>query len=159
MNGLEYLKNELKQRGFYSNQSNSKIVAATLDILTNSGDKYTKMAEKDKEATELYSHYERLLARYEATRSEVKVKWEMLDEYVKEFNQSIKECETAEGRDRLKLAQMYVNSVTVDTCYDRTAFIIGLASVLSGGNIAAINSLRAINNEIPDPSFNELKII
>ena len=72
------------------------------------------------------------------------------EEYVDKFNKSLEECETAEGRDTLRTAQMFVNTVDIETCYDRTAYIIGLASILSNGRMSAIDELKKINKNLPD---------
>ena len=70
------------------------------------------------------------------------------EEYIKKFLDSIEKCETAEARDTMKTAQMFVNSVDVDTKYDNTAFIIGLASILSNGQINGIDELKKINKNM-----------
>ena len=48
---------------------------------------------------------------------------------------------------------MFIDSVDVATKYDNTAYIIGLASILSNGSMDAIAELRKINNKLPDPRF------
>ena len=55
-----------------------------------------------------------------------------------------------EGRDTMRIAQMFVNMVDVDTKYDNTAYIIGLAAILSRGGISAIDELKKINKKLPD---------
>ena len=69
--------------------------------------------------------------------------------YIDVFLKAISDCETQEARDALRTAQMFINSVSVDTKYDNTAFIIGLASILSQGKTGAIDELRKINPKIP----------
>jgi hypothetical protein len=45
---------------------------------------------------------------------------------------------------------MFVNTVSVETKYDNTAFIIGLAAILSNGRINPISELKKINKKLPD---------
>jgi predicted RNase H-like nuclease (RuvC/YqgF family) len=78
--------------------------------------------------------------------------------YIDEFVNALSNCETDEGRDALRRAQMFVNSVDVDTKYDNTAFIIALGAILSGGKIGAIEALHKINHKIPAPDLNDMWI-
>ena len=73
----------------------------------------------------------------------------MYQEKERVFFQAVEECETLEGKDTLKKAQMFVNTVNLNTKYDNTAFIIGLASILAQGNVAPIEELRKINPDVP----------
>ena len=50
----------------------------------------------------------------------------------------------------MRIARMFVNMVDVDTKYDNTAYIIGLAAILSRGGINAIGELKKINKKLPD---------
>ena len=77
--------------------------------------------------------------------------WLYAPDYVENFFTALETCETDKGRDALRAAQMFVNSVTIDSKYDNTAFIIGLASILSQGNVGPIEELKKINNKIPSP--------
>lgn len=162
MNSLECFKEEMRKRGMTNQQIESKAVMVALDILSNSDGELVKaaeyireMREEAREAENRRSIAVRFLANKERERDlqykMIKEQWTEYDEYIKAFNKSLEECETAEGRDRLRLAQMYTNSVNIETKYDQTAYIIGLASVISGGNIAPIKALKQINNKIPDP--------
>ena len=49
----------------------------------------------------------------------------------------------------MRRAQMFVNSVDVETKYDNTAFIVALGAILSDGKIGAIEELRKINPRMP----------
>lgn len=162
MNGIECFKEEMRKRGMTNQQIESKAVMVALDILSNGNGKISESLEllqdikrkiacyklKSEQAMKCADSYRKMADRQTKIIEE---KWTEYDEYIKAFNKSLEECETAEGRDRLRLAQMYVNSVNIETKYDNTAYIIGLASVISGGNIAPIMALKQINNKIPDP--------
>ena len=49
MSGLDCLREEMARRGCTKAQIESKTAAVVLDILANSGDKYTKLAETEGE--------------------------------------------------------------------------------------------------------------
>lgn len=156
MTGLELLRNEMISRGCTRAQAESKTVAVVLDIVANSGTMYTDTERllSDIEHLEAYKRWtereirekqnqaDRIIA--EARQEEKRVR-----EYIEKATKAMMECETQEGRDALRSAQMFVNSVDPQTKYDNTAFIIGLASILSRGNVAAIDELRKINPKIP----------
>lgn len=159
MTGLDCLREELKNRGLPKTQIESRGVAMTLDILANSGDHYTKMWQDETELTEKVkalksekSGLEREVASYERKASgyrsrEASERLEYM-KYIKTFFTALEECETEEGRDALKKAQMFVNTVSVDTKYDNTAFIIGLSAILSNGKVGALSELKKINKSL-----------
>lgn len=68
-----------------------------------------------------------------------------INAYIDHFNQCLEAMETETGRDRLKAAQIFINTVNVDTKYDNTAFIVGLSALLSGVTIDAPEELKKIN--------------
>lgn len=164
MTGLDCLREEMKKRGLNKAQIESQTAAVVLDIVANAGNKYAEMWEQENEATKrlngLYSdisvcqdkidYDRRLITKYEREVKEAREQRKHIEDYIDEFNKSISECETPEGRDAMRIAQMFVNSVNVDTKYDNTAYIIGLASILSKGNINAIGELRKINKKLPE---------
>lgn len=163
MTGLDCLREEMMNRGLNKAQCNSKVAAVVLDIVANAGTKYQEMYEEEQEASkelrsierhlkllqDELSRIKRLLNKYEREMDEAMERREHCEDYIDEFNKSLQECETAEGRDAMRTAQMFVNSVDVDTKYDNTAYIIGLASILSGGKVQAIQELRKINKKLP----------
>ena len=148
MNGYDCLKEELKARGCTQSQIDSKVVPIILDILANSGNKYTEMAKREDEfeAEERAHDYkihrlrdeisklERISSYLREQMEKAKEHREHCEDYIDEFKKSLSECETPEGRDAMRTAQMYVNTVNVDTKYDNTAYIIGLAAILSASS-------------------------
>ena len=70
-------------------------------------------------------------------------------EYIANFYKALFDCDTEEGKDVMRTAQVFINSVNVKTVYDNTAFIIGLAAILSGGKVGAIEELHKLNTKIP----------
>ncbi len=67
-------------------------------------------------------------------------------EYIEKFNKSLDECDTKEGRDALRLAQVFVNSVDTNTDQNNTAFINGLACILSRGECGSLfNGFKKLN--------------
>lgn len=71
-------------------------------------------------------------------------------EYMEKFNKMLTACETEQGRDMLRTAQFFVNNVNIDTKYDNTAYIAGLAAILSKGSINSLEALSKINTKLPD---------
>lgn len=160
MTGLDYLRDELAKRGLSKTQIESKSVAVVLDVIANTGERYTNLQGEEAHASNRLYALERTLEVKERRLSSLEFKLNELrreaqgyKDYIDEFNKSLLECETQEGRDAMRIAQMFVNSVDVDTKYDNTAYIIGLASILSGGKINAINELKKINKKIPISDF------
>ena len=60
----------------------------------------------------------------------------------------MEQAETPEARDRLRVAQAFINSVDIDTKYDNTAFIVGLSALLSGVQINPLKEIQKINPKI-----------
>lgn len=166
MTGLECLREKLRERGFTKVQTENKTVLAVLEILSGC-DEYGNENKLLKEIEQLECRASRLASTCEAysKRLEVitgdieKIKAELKEasdacykeekEHIDAFFKALNEAETPEARDTLRTAQMYVNSVTVDTKYDNTAFIIGLAAILAKGAIAPMDKLHKINPKIP----------
>ena len=156
MSGLDCLREEMARRGCTKAQIESKTAAVVLDILANSGDKYTKLAETEGELDRKIRGLELMKSRLE--REIQRKRWDLEriqegvqsdKEYIEAFNRSLTMCETEEGRDAMRRAQMFVNSVDVETKYDNTAFIVALGAILSDGKIGAIEELRKINPRMP----------
>lgn len=157
MTGLDYLRDELAKRGLSKAQIESKSVAVVLDVVANTGERYTNLQGEEAHASNRLHELEctlevkeRQLRSLEIKLNESRREMQEHKDYINEFNKSLLECETQEGRDAMRIAQMFINSVDVDTKYDNTAYIIGLASILSGGRINAINELKKINKKIAD---------
>lgn len=156
MTGLDCLKEEMKKRGLNQAQCDSKVAAVVLDILANADTNHTEEYQKkanlqilDAKINSQKMNLKSLEMACEYERTKV-LKWrDEIETYVNTLLSELEKCETPEGRDRLKAAQMFVNSVSIDTKYDNTAFIIGLSAILSGGKLAPINELKKINKKIP----------
>lgn len=155
MTGLELLREELKKRGFNDHNVNGKLVAAVLDILSNTDHVYSDMVKAEQELDAVrrgvkHKSHEYMRREFELKQAEQDFKqarWEMV-QYIEKFNAALSECETAEGRDAMRRAQMFVNSVSVNSKYDNTAYIIGLASILTNGSIGAIDELKKVNPKL-----------
>ena len=161
MTGLDCLREELAKRGLPKSQIESRGVAMTLDILATSGELYSKMWRDEADLSE---KLKKLISEKECLEREIKAyqreasgyrdsasKKRMEDlEYIKRFFSALETCETEEGRDTMKKAQLFVNTVSVDTKYDNTAFIIGLSSILSNGKVGALSELKKINKSLFD---------
>ncbi len=167
MTGLECLKEELLRKGYTKQQVESKILIGVIEAVSGSDGRYTDMSRIEQEISGLEKKKETLMKKAEyyqswanyfkdefdgiikAVNSECDKRYEETKTRIDRFQKALTECETPEARDALKTAQMFINSVDVDTKYDNTAFIIGLASILSQGRTAPIEELQKINSKIP----------
>lgn len=166
MTGLELLKEEMEKRGCLKSQIESKVVPIILDIVSQSGNTYTATCREEahlKEIEQKITWEEHRLSRIkhecESIQNEIKnlkgerntayreVAKDVID-YIDNFNKALQEAETPEARDRLRTAQVFVNSVNVDTKYDNTAFIVALASLLTGLPYSPVKELKKINKKI-----------
>ena len=166
MTGLEALREELMKRGLNKAQANSNAVAVTLDILANTGTLNIDILKLEREKQGLEIKIEELqnkMAWWNTEKAKVEREARAIDatiqqrmrgdwmeryEYVEKVMQALEECETAEGRDSLRKAQMFVNSVDVNSKYDNTAYIIGLAAILSNDEVAPVDELKKINKKL-----------
>ena len=162
MTGLDCLKEELKNKGFSSTQVNAKVVAGVLDILSHADGKYLEQHDLDEQLSHKRNTLRELengigYRQFELRRREEEVKERALRlqetckemvEYIEQFNKSLEECEDADRKDAMRAAQLFVNSVSVESKYDNTAFIIGLSSILSKGAIDGVKELKAVNPKL-----------
>lgn len=168
MTGLELLKQEMIKRGANKTMTESKTVCMVLDILANAGTVYSDIQEASKQLDNLrkqlddyrqelnararelsdlrarrsveYQELQRAREAFEKERDEAK-------SYIEKFNASLENMESEEARDRLRTAQVYVNSVDIKTAYDNTAFINWFGAILAGDKTGGIESFKKINPE------------
>lgn len=156
MTGYECLKEELYKLGCNKSQVEAKVVPLVLGVVAGDPEKFIKISEWE---SELEKKKNELKRREEAVEEDERAVNLLIDkalkiakktqDYVDAFYYAIQSGETPEGRDALRKAQMFVNSVTVETKYDNTAFIAGLAAILSEGKVAPMDELQKINPKIP----------
>ena len=167
MTGLEALQEEMLRRGCTMQQVKSKAVAVVLDILAKTPDKSPFEREWDlkheQEELErkwvLYrtdkKYWEDESRRINEARSKLMEEQtklrtkerELVDKIKAEFIAELEKCETSETRDRIRMAKLFQGLVDVDTKYDNTAYIIGLASILSGSD-KPMNELKKMNPKL-----------
>ena len=164
MTGLDCLREELRKRGMSKVQIESKVVAVVLDILANTGTVHADLRDAEIELNEVQDQLRRAkdrLSYYEErlrnNHNTLEREWDEKEAYICKFNEELQHCETPDGRDAMRRAQMFVNSVIVDSKYDNTAFIIGLAAILSNGEIGAIEELKKINPKLSTPRPGTIK--
>lgn len=172
MSGLELLKEELKKRRFSKTQIESPVVAGVLDILANTGTNFSDYSE-------LIKRNEDLLRAIELQQRELEERKRILKDrelkcinifndlfaYAEKFNQSLHECESDEGRDAMRAAQLFCNVVMnrISTPQNNTAFIYGLACILAGKEIPEFPDLKSIPEMLPKektpvPRFEEVRL-
>lgn len=170
--GKELLVDELRERGLTEQQIKSKAVAVVLDVIANDGtDRYLNAKEVDDEiarknidlrniASEIKHRkwmvereIEALKERRDNLEKNIKAMRAEFDEYVAEFGKSLEAMETPEQRDRLRTAQIFTNSVKVRSDGNNTAYINGLALLLSGIELkeGLENGLRSMTNKDFEP--------
>ena len=154
MTALENLYEEMMKRGCTKQQCSSKLVGIVLDIIVNNGaSEYLNLAEARKELATversiqeknsslkyLQGEYSRHLAEYQTDLQRLdkeKREAEKQVEYIwSGLDALLQEVETPEAKDAIKLAKYFERHTDVDTKYDNTAFINGLAAILSGGRL------------------------
>ena len=154
MSGIELIRERLAELGLKKNVIHSNAVELTIAVIANGDDVDATIAFKEllhqyyvssndltRKQAEL-SAKQRNLSIYEKHLSEEKERISkssrILEEQRNQFSQMIDEfknclceCETAEGRDAARKAAFYIANTNVNTAYDNTAFIYGLAALLS----------------------------
>lgn len=172
MTGKELLFQELRERGLTEQQIKSKAVAVVLDVIANDGtDRYLNAKEIDDEITRATSalatftaetrlrqrldekNIQVLTERRKNLERNIQTMRAEFDEYVAEFGKSLEAMETPEQRDRLRAAQVFVNSVEIRTDANNTAYIHGLSLLLSGVELkeGLENGLRSMTKKDMDP--------
>ena len=163
MTGLECLREEMEKRGCTKSQIESKTAAVVLDILANMGHINTDIVEAEMQLAETKRKCEQSIRLLEINEQRllqmdkaISDSFKAAQKYIDEFYRVLSDCETPEGKDAMKRAQMFVNSVSINTKYDNTAFIAGLAAILSDGQIGALDELQKINPKVYTQNGNRL---
>lgn len=161
MTGRELLEEEMRKRGATESQIKSKTFALTLDTIAQT-DIHTKVYEEEQHLLELQKRCQREQHRLDKimelidssrksldrSREELKEKEDAISSYVDRFNRSLTECETAEGRDAMRRTQLFMNTVKINNDYDNTAFIKGLAMILSSGPFGNMTDLQRVSPDL-----------
>ena len=148
MSGLENLRAKLSELGLNSNSINSKAVEMTVSVLANNDDIDVSLAFKglldeynekrnylNSKLRELEKKEYTLISREKTLSNNQKMLEErgfQLQRMVSEFEDCLSECETSEGRDAIRRAAFFITNTKINTCYDNTAYINGLANLLIG---------------------------
>ena len=159
MTSLDMLKEKMIQAGALKNQCESKLVPMILGILAENPE-YIELAKQDKDLQDEIAslkRYKKELEEEIAADEETLFKlqhektdeWKRLNEaariandYIVNFNIELLNAETPEQRDALRTAQFFINNVNIDTKYDNTAYISGLAAILSNGGVSTTMQLQ-----------------
>lgn len=155
---IERIKELLLDKGLTKAVVNGKTPAIVLGVVLENPNIETafdcvnslpKLVEEksrlEKEVEELRKERQNLLSDMKATQlrladyekfNKVEDAVKAKNEYIEQFNESLKACETKEGRDKLRIVQIFVNTVSCNTDANNTAFIHGLATILAGGDFS-----------------------
>lgn len=162
---LQELRGKLYEQGLFKQSVESKAVTMAYGIMTGTETtaadiaeneillRKTKTAISDCERELSYKrwNFEREKEDIEKYKQSFDKKRQEIEGYISEFCKKLEQCETAEARDAMRIAQMYINSVEVETKYDNTAFIVGLAAILTGKTMEPVEELKKINKNLPEP--------
>ena len=154
MAGIELLRERLAELGLNKSAIHSKSVELTVAVIANGDDVDAAIAFKElldqyyvssnaliRERTKVNNELKKLSLREERKSNIEKRLSEssrileeqriQLSQMIYEFKNCLSECETAEGRDAARKVAFYIANTKVNTPYDNTAFIYGLAALLS----------------------------
>lgn len=151
----EEVKEELIKRGFPKSSVEAKYIPHVLDIAlgTDCFVKLSKIEEElERQERRVTEARYNALCRVQHAEDEANATVAQMNrdkEYIANFYKALFDCDTDEGKDIMRTAQVFINSVNVNTKYDNTAFIVGLAAILSGGKVGAIEELHKLNTKIP----------
>lgn len=168
MTGLELLNDTLRKQGFQQKQIDSKIVASVLSIIADDVvfidlreekiELQNLKRERDfienqindlkNEKTYLQRSFQDAQAEFYKEKQEFVASTFEIKKYVDNFNKSLLECDTDDGKDAMRKAQLFINQCNIDSKYDNTAFIIGLSQILSNGKMGPIDDLKKINPKL-----------
>lgn len=160
MTGLEVLREEMLKAGATRQQAESKTVALVVSCLTNMDYRVIFDLEADVEVMKCKiknlsyqiglreAELQSLTNRCQREEECIKKNKASLNEYIADFNKSLESMETPEARDRLRTAQLFMNTVNIDTKYDNTAFIVGLGALLNGISYNPLEELKKINPKV-----------
>lgn len=162
MISLDLLREEMERRGCNKSQIESNTAAIVLDILSHSNGEYAYIAGEEKKESNLLQKLKFDIKKLnsdkqalEVTIFNLKERWKELekqkkdfDEYVSKVKQELSECNTEQGKDAIRKAQMFINSVSVNSKYDNTAYIIALGAILSGGKYDGVEELKKMNPKL-----------
>ena len=173
MTGLDCLREEMEKRGANKAQIESKTATMVLDILSEANGRYEDLAKleadiKDcedylqKMKSQIYDYEQRVAYLYhkiqssqEEIQKEIDKKYGEAIAYIEEFHKCLKECETPEGRDAMRRAQVFVNSVNIENERNNTYFIQGLAMVMANNPIGNITKYE----KVPQVERNDSDVI
>lgn len=144
MTGLEAVKQEMIKRGCTKAQTESKLIAVVLDIVAETGTAYTDLREAEQRVKDIEKEAAATRRGWEKYMEAERKFREDVEEYIEDFKASLKLCETDKARDALRVAQVFTDSVKINSPYDNTAYINGLAMLLCGQGIPAPMALRKV---------------
>lgn len=162
MTGREKIRAEMINRGCSKGLADSKSVDIALDIISESDEGvYVNIREAEetlkrlrREIKNLEADKERLVKNYlehkeVLTNRLEKLKAKRLEDeaYLKEFSEKLLTCETAEARDTLRMLQTFRNSIEIKSMLDNTAYIIGMAAIITGKKFDPVKEFRKIKLE------------
>lgn len=138
MYSLDWLRGEMIARGCTKAQAEGIAVAVAYDILTNSGGKITELQKEERETTEKLTQLLKDSYRLQKEKQQLqrdihfeRAEFDKEEQRLKAWEAELEKCESAAERDKMRKAQFFLKSFKVDSKYDNTAKINGLAAILA----------------------------
>lgn len=153
---LQELRGKLYEQGLFKQSVESKAVTMAYGIMTGTETTAAEIAENEALLRKTKSEIQKAESglyyrqrRFEDEKEKYLKEKAIAEKHIDEFYDALTKCETEEARDALRIAQMYANSIDVRTAYDNTAYIVGLAAILTGKKIDPELELKKINPKLP----------
>lgn len=157
---------KLRHMGFSNEQANSNVVKQTFALCASNPEILELSNREVSELCNIEERIERARSKlYELNERNYNNECcagDILQEtksYIDEFNSALEQCETAEGRDTMRLAQMFVNTVNIESAENNTAYINGLACILSNGKCGSLfGGFKKIDEKKVDDEYERWKL-
>lgn len=125
---FEEMQSEMKKRGARGQTTNSITARMCYDILSGAGTLFEDISEAEEELDKIKRSCENQRRLWSRDLEAI----EERERKVRELSTALKEAQTEEARDRIRLAEYFKDNCEINTKYDNTAFINGLAAILAG---------------------------
>jgi hypothetical protein len=143
MSGMDELNKKLVEMGANKAQLGSKVIPMMLSIFAdaeNAIDAYKALEELRHGAMNAENMYREAYHTYLRKVDEADLEWNAFRKWkeqeqakIDQAREQLLQLETAEARDRLRLARVFEATVSPQNVYQQTEFIKGMAAILSGG--------------------------
>jgi predicted nuclease with TOPRIM domain len=160
MTGYELLKNELISRGYHVSKinANEEFIKSIITILSDetvrndidlAAEEHKKALKAREEAENYYFSANKRMYEINERQRELDEQERLLDEKTREINQkyeALKETETAEARDKIRLYTMFMSDLPRYTDSDVKSVIYSMGAILSGQAVQFSSDSKGVKN-------------